>query len=89
MSENKLQNQIHSARLTGNQFLYNEFKIVCKLIASGLNKKEAAEKIINENLFEYRSLKSISKHISAVWERAQYLDEHLLKTLLNISFIIS
>ena len=83
MSENKLQNQIHSARLTGNQFLYNEFKIVCKLIASGLNKKEAAEKIINENLFEYRSLKSISKHISAVWERAQYLDEHLLKTLLN------
>lgn len=66
---------IYSARLTGNQFLYNEFKVVCNLIEHGLNQKDAAEKIINENLFEYRSLKSVGKHISAVWERAAYLDK--------------
>ena len=74
---------IYSARLTGNQFLYNEFKVVCSLIKHGLNKKEASEKIVNENLFEYRSLKSVGKHISAVWERAGYLDEHLLNLVLT------
>lgn len=79
----KNQNLIYSARLTGNQFLYNEFKVVCNLIKLGLNKKEACEKIINENLFEYRSLKSIGKHITAVWERASYLNEYLLDIVLN------
>ncbi len=83
VKENKLQNQTYSARLTGNQFLYNEFKVVCGLINSGLNKKEAEEKIKNENLFEYRSLKSVSKHISAVWERANYLDEYLRNIVLK------
>lgn len=74
---------IYSARLTGNQFLYNEFKVVCSLIKHGLNKKEASEKIVNENLFEYRSLKSVGKHISAVWERVGYLDKHLLNLVLT------
>lgn len=77
------QKAIYSARLTGNQFLYNEFKVVCSLIKHGLNKKEASEKIISENLFEYRSLKSIGKHITAVWERAGYLDEYLLNIVLT------
>jgi len=82
MTKNKQAN-IYSARLTGNQFLYNEFKVVCALISQGYNKKDASEKIINENLFEYRSLKSIGKHISAVWERAEYLNEFLLDKLLH------
>jgi hypothetical protein len=75
--------QVYSARLTGNQFLYNEFKVMCGLIAKGLSKKEATDRIINENLFEYRSLKAIGKHIGAVWERANYLDEYLLEVVLN------
>lgn len=74
----------YSARLTGNQFLYNEFKVVCNLLSLGLNKKEAEEKITNENLFEYRSLKSIGKHITAVWERANYLDKTLLNMVLEL-----
>ena len=72
------QNLKYSARLTGNQFLYNEFKTACRLLSQGFNKKDGSEKIINENLFEYRSLKSIGKHISAVWERAEYLDSTLI-----------
>lgn len=70
MISKKPQNLIYSSRLTGNQFLYNEFKIVCSLIRDNLSRKDATEKIINENLFEYRSLKAIGKHIGAVWERA-------------------
>lgn len=73
----------YSARLTGNQFLYNEFKVVCDLISQGLNKKEASLQIKNENLFEYRSVKSISKRITAVWERAGYLNESLLDKVLH------
>lgn len=73
----------YSARLTGNQFLYNEFKVVCNLIEHGLNQKDASEKIKNENLFEYRSLKSVGKHITAVWERANYLDKYLLNVVLT------
>lgn len=79
-----VQAEKYSARLTGNQFLYNEFKVVCNLLSLGLNKKEAEEKITNENLFEYRSLKSIGKHITAVWERANYLDKTLLNMVLEL-----
>ena len=73
----------YSARLTGNQFLYNEFKVVCSLISQGFNKKDATQKITNENLFEYRTLKSIGKHITAAWERAEYLNESLLNAVLH------
>ena len=79
-----VQAEKYSARLTGNQVLYNEFKVVCNLLSLGLNKKEAEEKITNENLFEYRSLKSIGKHITAVWERANYLDKTLLNMVLEL-----
>ncbi len=84
MRSSVVQAEKYSARLTGNQFLYNEFKVVCDLLSRGLNKKEAEERITTENLFEYRSLKSIGKHITAVWERANYLDEHLLKMVLEL-----
>lgn len=83
MISKKPQNLIYSSRLTGNQFLYNEFKVVCSLIRDNLSRKDATEKIINENLFEYRSLKAIGKHIGAVWERANYLDEVLIDIVLN------
>lgn len=77
--------QVYSARLTGNQFLYNEFKVMCGLFAQGLSKKEATDKIMNENLFEYRSMKAIVKHIGAVWERVSYLDDYLLDIVLHKS----
>ena len=73
------QNLIYSARLTGNQFLYNEFKVMVKLFLQGFSKEEIFRKIEDENLFEYRSLKAISKHLGAVWERINYLDEYLMK----------
>lgn len=73
------QNLIYSARLTGNQFLYNEFKVMVKLFLQGFSKEEIFRKIEDENLFEYRSLKAIGKHLGAVWERINYLDEYLMK----------
>ena len=58
----KINNTIYSARMTGNQFLYHEFKVMCDLVLQGFNKKEATQKIIDENLFDYRSMKAINKH---------------------------
>jgi len=75
--------QVYSARLTGNQFLYNEFKVTCGLVSQGITREEATNRIINENLFEYRSLKAVGKHIGAVWERVGYLDDYLRDIVLN------
>lgn len=76
-------NTIYSARMTGNQFLYPEFKVMCELLQKGLSKKEATDLIIEQNLFGYRSFKAIGKHISAVWERANYLDDYLRNVVLT------
>lgn len=81
--DKKSQNLVYSARLTGNQFLYNEFKVMTKLTLQGLDKKTIFDKIVDENLFEYRSLKSIGKHLGAVWERVNYLDEYLKEKVIN------
>lgn len=75
--------QEYSVRMTGNQFLYNEFKVMCKLIAKGYSRKDASDKIINENLFEHKTIRAVGKHIGAVWERANYLDEHLREVVLT------
>ena len=80
----KINNTIYSARMTGNQFLYHEFKVMCDLVLQGFNKKEATQKIIDENLFDYRSMKAINKHIGAVWERVQYIDDNLKQKVLNL-----
>ena len=34
--------------MTGNQFLYHEFKVMCDLVLQGFNKKEATQKLCNE-----------------------------------------
>lgn len=81
--DKKSQNLVYSARLTGNQFLYNEFKVMTKLTLQGLDKKTIFDKIVDENLFEYRSLKSIGKHLGAVWERVNYLDGYLKEKVVN------
>ena len=83
LADKKSQNLLYSARLTGNQFLYNEFKVMTKLTLQGLDKKAIFEKIVDENLFEYRSLKSIGKHLGAVWERVNYLDGYLKEKVVN------
>ena len=83
LADKKSQNLVYSARLTGNQFLYNEFKVMTKLTLQGLDKKTIFDKIVDENLFEYRSLKSIGKHLGAVWERVNYLDGYLKEKVVN------
>lgn len=77
--------QTYSARMTGNQFLYQEFKVICGLILQGFSKKELAQKIVDENLFNYRSMKAINKHIGAVFERVNYLDDNLKNKVINQS----
>ena len=77
------QNLIYSARLTGNQFLYNEFKVMIRLFLQGFSKEEIFKKIEEENLFEYRSLKALGNHRGAVWERINYLDDYLMQKVVS------
>ncbi len=74
---------VYSSKLTGNQFLYNEFKVVVELIQDGFNKSEIYKKVVDENLFEYRSTKSITKRLGAVLERVKALDDYLLDCVIK------
>lgn len=83
MSSNTFADIKYSARMTGNQFLYNEFKQVVRLICSGLSQKEIQNKVTEENLFEYKTTKAVPKRVGATYERASYLDEDLKGMVLS------
>ena len=75
----------YSARLTGNPFLFFEMKTTAGLLLEGLSKQEISRKVREENLFQYKTSKSIGKRLNAVLLRLDVLDNTLLKLLVNAS----
>lgn len=73
----------YSAKITGNSFLYAEFKEVAKLFNSGLSENEIRLKAIEENIFDYKTIKSIPKRLGAIFERLNLMDKKLLNLLVN------
>ncbi|HBW37712.1 MAG TPA: DUF1819 domain-containing protein [Desulfosporosinus sp.] len=71
------------ANLTGEPFLYVELKQVAKLTLAGLSSVEISAKIIDENLFQYATNKSLDKLLSATLKRVAVLDEILLNLLVQ------
>ena len=55
--------------ITREQFLYYEVKVVAKLIQNGLNEEEVIEKIINDNLFQLPTEKSIKSIAIGCYKR--------------------
>jgi len=75
--------QEYSANLTGEPFLYFELKQVAGLILAGLSTAEIRTKVFTENLFQYDTNKSTDKILRATLKRVAFLDNTLLKLLVQ------
>lgn len=73
----------YSAKLTGNTFLFFEMKTVGELKKHSLSDKEIRDKVISDNLFQYKTGKSTVKRLNAILKRVNYLDEKLLDMFVN------
>ena len=71
----------YNANLTWEPFLWYEMRIVSELLLQWLTYEEIRYKVLNENLFQYKTLKSIPKRLSCIKRRLAKLDNYLLKKL--------
>ncbi|WP_121614396.1 DUF1819 family protein [Mesobacillus foraminis] len=73
----------YSATLTGASFLLYELKQVLKLKSKGLSEAEIKQKVIEDNVFEYKFTSSLKRIVPSVIRRAAALDERLQGWVLN------
>ncbi len=71
----------YSATLTGNPFLLFETRQVALLMKDTNDPKVAMNKIIESNLFQYSSTKSVPKRFNAIHKRISVLDKSLVDCL--------
>lgn len=69
--------------LTREQFLFPETRITAKLKIQGLETEEIIEKIVDENLFQYPTEKTINSIAKACLRRLGFVDENLVHKLAN------
>ncbi|MEN6390808.1 MAG: DUF1819 family protein [Syntrophomonas sp.] len=72
---------VYSARLTGTSYLFFEMRIVADLMLKGLSKTDIDELVREQNLFQYRTPRSIKKRLGAIFTRLEVLDQQLLTML--------
>ena len=72
----------YNAAITREQFLFFETRTTARLLNEGFSKDEAVQKIINENLFQYPTEKSLKKMANGCLRRLECLgDDSLIKML--------
>ena len=72
----------YNAAITREQFLFFETRTTARLLNEGFSKDEAVQKIINENLFQYPTEKSLKKMANCCLRRLECLcDDSLIKML--------
>ncbi|WP_274968924.1 DUF1819 family protein [Succinimonas amylolytica] len=72
----------YNASITREQFLFFETRTTARLLNEGFSKDEAIQKIIEENLFQYPTEKSIRKMANCCLRRLECLgDDSLIKML--------
>jgi len=67
-----------SGQLTREQFLFFEMRITAGLMSEGLTEKEIIDRIMNENLFQYPTERTIKTIASACVKRLQSLEDPVL-----------
>ena len=72
MPENK---PSYAGGLTREQFLYYENRIAAKLILKGMTYEEILKECMDENLFQYPSLVSYTKIVSACYKRLMFAND--------------
>lgn len=81
---NKLYSVVqYSSSLTSEPFLYEETKVIAKLKLSGFKDEEIRARVIEENLFNYRSIKQAKRIIPVIFRRIIFLDDYLSDVLVN------
>ena len=73
----------YSASLTGEPLQFFESKVVAELMLKNLNFEEIKSKIYDENLFNYKTKKSIYKRVASVYKRLKGLDDFLIEFLVE------
>lgn len=75
--------QKYSASLTGEPLQFFESKVVAELLQDGLSYEDIREKIYNDNLFNYKTKKSIYKRVASAYKRLKDLDSFLIETVVE------
>jgi hypothetical protein len=75
----------YRATLTGASFLFFEFKQVLSLSAEGLTDSEIREKVLSENLFQYKVNDSLKRSLPSLFRRTHVLDDVLKMMVLQES----
>ena len=72
----------YNAAITREQFLFYEMRTTARLVYEGLSNDEVADRIVNGNLFQYPTEKSVRKMALACLRRLAYLgDDSLVQAL--------
>lgn len=73
----------YNVGLTGESFLYNETKIMAKMILEGENVENLKKRNIKENLMQHKATGSLSRVNGPVFRRISVLDEKLLQEFIK------
>lgn len=71
-----------SGQLTRQQFLFYETRTVARLMQEGLSNTEIVDKVINENLFQFPTEKTIKQVANGCIARLEALDDKSLVYLI-------
>ena len=75
----------YKASLTRRQFLFHEMRVTARLMALGLSDQEIVKQIMNDNLFQYPTEKSIRDLSAVCIQRLRALDESLVHAVAESS----
>lgn len=86
MANNNVTPYKGSAQITREQFLFYEMRTTAKLMREGLGEKEIIDRIVDENLFQYPTEKSIRQMAKACFNRLNGMgDEDLIEAVASQS----
>lgn len=72
------ENSPYSATITREQFLFYEMRTTAKLVCEGLEQEAVVERIVQDNLFQYPTEKSIRKMALACLRRLGSMEDKML-----------
>ncbi len=76
--------KIYNGAITREQFMFYELRITAKLICEGMTKDKITELIIQDNLFQYPTEKSIKRMSAACIRRLESMgDKKLIEAIAN------
>jgi hypothetical protein len=75
----------YTSTFTGENFLYFETKTIVKLMLSGLSEKEIKEKILSDNLFQYKTIKRSGMRAAIILNRLKNFDSDFLDVFISSS----